>query len=165
MSWSALLLAMVAGPTDVAPVAHVSPAAFSSYTQAWDAAHDAERPLLVILNPADAQKGISQDALLAEQKLQPVLGDYVVAVIDTTTDHGKQVHELFGSTELPRIVVIDKEQKKQIYRATGKLPTDRLVEVLDEHKTGVAVAKPKVTMPAVNNGGCTSCQRRLSTQF
>ncbi|WP_437201955.1 hypothetical protein [Planctomicrobium sp. SH664] len=163
MSWSAILLAMVAGPVDVATVSTSSPSAYSSYTQAWHAAHDAERPMLVILNPADAQKGISTEELVGDEKLQPVLQDYVVAVIDTTTDHGKQVHELFGNAPLPRVVVIDKNQKKQIYRTSEKLSSERLAKVLDQHKSG-EIAKPVLNLGPVNSG-CPSCQRRMSFSY
>lgn len=164
MHWSAILVLAMTGPQLSMDVAHeVSVTnSFTSYTDAWHAAHDAERPMLVILNPAEGE-GITEDELRQDEKLQPLLDNYVVAVVDTGTDHGKKVHELFDSPALPRVVVIDKEQKKQIYRTSAKLSHDRLADVLDEHKEGtVKISQPvlRYTPPTSAYSNCPSCQRR-----
>lgn len=161
MHWSAILVLALTGPTEIQDAVHVAgPATYASYTQAWDAAHDAERPLLVILNPA-GDGAINDQELRADSQLQPLLDEYVVAVIDTTTDHGKKVHELFGSAPLPRVVVIDKQQKKQLYQSSNSLSHDQLASVLEKHKTGV-FAPPVLQWTAKPaNSGCTSCQKRL----
>lgn len=158
MHWSALLVLAFTGPTQ--EVAHFAPeSAYSSYADAWHAAHDSSRPMLVILNPAEGQNAIDPQQLQANEALQPLLEEYVVAVIDTGTEHGKKDHQLFGSASLPRVVVIDKEQKKQVYKASGKISTDRLATVLDECRSG----KPKPEFSwAQPNSGCKNCQRRLT---
>jgi hypothetical protein len=47
------------------------------------------------------------------------LDEFVVAEIDTGTSHGRKVHQRFGSPTLPRIVVIDDHQAKQVYAVSG----------------------------------------------
>ena len=165
MHWTAMIALALAGSfptTDVAYKAEGT-SAFASYTDAWHAAHDAERPMLVILNPG-AESGkptITEEELRADASIDPLLSNYVVAVIDTTTEHGKKVHELFGSAPLPRVVVIDKEQKKQIFRASGNVSSDRLVKVLEEHKDG-EIAQPVIRWAQPVNSNCPNCQRRYT---
>jgi hypothetical protein len=162
MHWSAILLMAVAGPNSGMEVAHTAASdTYSSYTQAWHAAHDAERPMLVILNPAAGQgkKSIVPDQLFSDKSIQPLLNEYVVAVIDTGTEHGKKVHELFGNAPLPRVVVIDKEQKEQVFVTSGDVSAPQLAHVLDEHKDDVPSASQiKAQIPA---GSCPNCQRRF----
>jgi hypothetical protein len=162
MHWSAILLLAMNAPAANMEVAHNASGSFASYTQAWHAAKDAERPMLVILNPAqgEGRRIITEDELRADEKIQPKLNDYVVAVIDTGTEHGKQVHELFGNAALPRVVVIDKEQKSQIFRTSDELSHEKLAEVLSQHKDGVVPQPVKVSLPAY--GGCPNCQKRTT---
>lgn len=160
MSWSAALVLAFVGPMDDLKI-NVAPAqqnCFASYTQAWHAAHDARRPMLVILNPPQQDAGISEETLKADDALQPLLDEYVVAVIDTGTEHGKVVHELFDSAPLPRVVVIDKEQKYQIYRTSQKLSNGRLAKVLSDYKDGTA-ARPVLNWSQPASSNCPSCQR------
>lgn len=162
MSWSAALVLAFVGPMDSVKDVNLAPAqsTFASYTQAWHAAHDAKRPMLVILNPPADQsaQAISEETLRGDESLQPLLDDYVLAVIDTGTEHGKQVHELFGSAPLPRVVVIDKEQKYQVFRTSQKLSNGRLAKVLSDHKEGRA-SRPVLNWGQPANSNCTSCQR------
>lgn len=170
MHWSAALVLCLAGsiPTvDTVEVATTTNSQnYSSYTQAWNAAHEAERPMLVILNPAEGTNAINADSLRNDEKLQPLLNDYVVAVIDTTTDHGKQVYELFESPALPRVVVIDKNQKKQLYRTSAKLNSDAMATVLKDHKDGlVKVSTSRIVNIAQPAGYCPSCQQQQRYSF
>jgi hypothetical protein len=161
MHWSAILLMAVAGPNPGMEVAHTAASdTYSSYTKAWNAAHDAERPMLVILNPAADQgkTSIAPDQLFSDKSLEPLLNEYVVAVIDTGTEHGKQVHELFGNAPLPRVVVIDKEQKEQVYTASGNVSAPQLAHVLDEHKDD-APSAAQIKIPTTASS-CPNCQRR-----
>lgn len=169
MRWSAALLVLsLTGPIYAQEVAvsTSSTQAYSSYTQAWHAAHEAERPMLVILNPADEKSAIQEVSLRADGALQPLLDQYVVAVIDTTTDHGKQVYELFQSPALPRVVVIDKQQQKQLYRTSDKLSHEKLVNVLTEYKEGVVKAPAtRVVKYAQPAGYCPTCQNQKRYSF
>ncbi|WP_437224726.1 hypothetical protein SH661x_003756 [Planctomicrobium sp. SH661] len=173
MHWSALLFVALSGPSQSMDVATTAPAAaaYSSYTQAWNAAHEAERPMLVILNPGSDSDGkkITEAELRSDEKVQPLLDRYVVAVIDTTTEHGQKVNELFGAPELPRVVVIDKTQKKQIFQSSEQLSNEAMAKVLDQHKDGLithTVSKPAVrstiTLPNYTNSSCPNCQKRYS---
>ena len=87
---------------------------YDSYTKAYWAANEVHRPMLVILNPSGEQAAqsapISLEQLQQDENTRTALENYVVAVIDTGTAHGQVVHDLFGSPQLPRVVVIDERQ-------------------------------------------------------
>lgn len=135
---------------------------FDSYTKAYSQAGEQDRPMLVILNPgADDANRLDITEMRADTQLDGKLADYVVAEIDTTTAHGKQVHKLFKSPSLPHVVVIDNQQKKQLYRTSRTLSTEELAEVLGTYRDGaprvaassstvqtVTAAKPIVTEAA-----------------
>ena len=137
---------------------------FDSYTQAWHAAADVNKPILVIINPAgdevSTHESISVDALNDDPEIGRILDDYVVAEIDTGTEHGKVVHELFGSQALPRVVVIDNDQEWQIYRTSRQLEHDEMVDVLERYRTGEQVStRSTVTQPSRSAGYCPNCRR------
>ncbi|SFH83345.1 hypothetical protein [Planctomicrobium piriforme] len=176
MQWSAILLAAVMGTNPSTDVAHNTPgaASYASYTQAWHAAQAADRPMLVILNAgADTpEKAIDAATLQADAQVRQQLDNYVVAVIDTTTEHGQKVYELFESPTLPRVVVIDKKQDRQIFRTSDKLSSETLAHVLEQHKSGVAepattTSAAKITLPTSMApksvySGCPNCQKRYT---
>lgn len=156
MSWS-LSLVMLAGTMTAAAPERVE---FESYTEAYYAAKEAKKPLLVILNPAedaDGQKIALSDVKKTAERRE-LLENYVVAVIDTSTDHGKKVNELFGSPELPRVSVIDNEQQWQVYRTSDQLQGYQWTEVLNTFKDG------KKQVRTVRYNYCPSCQRRGYTR-
>jgi hypothetical protein len=98
-------------------------ATFTSYTKAWSAAKESSRPMFVVLNPSEGgSKGrtrVDLKGLRKDEKLNKLLDEFVVAEIDTGTTHGRKVHQRFGSPALPRIVVIDDHQAKQVYAVSG----------------------------------------------
>jgi hypothetical protein len=98
-------------------------ATFTSYTKAWSAAKESSRPMFVVLNPSEGgSKGktrVDLRGLRKDEKLNKLLDDFVVAEIDTGTTHGRKVHQKFGSPALPRIVVIDDHQAKQVFAVSG----------------------------------------------
>lgn len=164
MHWSALVVLALGAAGQSMDVAHTTQSGmYSSYTQAWHAAHDAERPMLVILNPApgEGRRLITEEELRSDPKVETLLNDYVVAVIDTGTEHGQKVHELFGNAPLPRVVVIDKQQKKQIFRTSDELSSDRLANILNQHKSG-EVAPPVLQVGQPVNSSCPNCQKRYT---
>jgi hypothetical protein len=120
--------------------------------------------MLVILNPAAdevaAQPSISVDELNNDPEIAPILDDYVVAEIDTGTAHGKAVRELFGSQALPRVVVIDNDQKWQIFRTSKHLEHDELLQVLEAYRTGEqASTTSNWTQQYRSSGYCPNCRR------
>ncbi len=141
-----------------------SPLQFDSYTQAWHAAAEAHRPMLVILNPAteqvSASEPISVEKLRDKEEFARLLDSYVIAEIDTGTEHGHKVHELFGSKPLPRVIVIDKQQKTQVFRTSGHLPDAELKKVLERYQQGTTVSTDvNWSQPFQSPGYCPNCQR------
>lgn len=137
---------------------------FASYTQAYRAAADVKRPMLVILNPPSdqvaAENAISIEKLREDAEIRELLGHYVVAEIDTGTAHGQQVHRLFGSQPLPRVVVIDSNQKLQVYRTSEHLEQSKLKEVLETYQDGTSVTSSlNWARQYVNPGYCPNCRR------
>ncbi|QDU36174.1 hypothetical protein Mal4_04580 [Maioricimonas rarisocia] len=140
---------------------------FDSYTKAYWKAKELARPMLVILNPSAGEVSsepiVAMEELRGDLKLSVLLNDYVVAVVDTGTEHGRKVHELFGAPELPRVVVIDERQEKQVYRTSETLTTAELRTVLTKYRDGVPESKPvhvNWSQPYRQPGYCPSCQRR-----
>jgi hypothetical protein len=137
---------------------------FDSYTKAWHAAADVHKPMLVILNPpadeVSTHASISVDALNEDPEIGRILEDYVVAEIDTSTEHGRLVHELFGSEALPRVVVIDNDQEWQVYRTSRQLAHDEMVEVLEKYRSGEQVSTRSTARRQYRSSGyCPNCRR------
>ena len=140
---------------------------FESYTKAYHAAAEVKRPLLVVLNPPAEQvaagNAVSIDRLREDEEIEKLLENYVVAEIDTGTEHGKKVHELFGNKPLPRVVVIDNDQKLQIYRTSDHLALDKFRDVLETYQDGETVSTMSSnlnwTRQYTNPGYCPNCRR------
>lgn len=137
---------------------------YDSYTLAWHAAADVNKPMLVILNPpadeVSANSAISVDVLNEDPEIGRILEDYIVAEIDTSTEHGKVVHELFGSEALPRVVVIDDDQEWQVYRTSEHLEHDEMLDVLERYRTGQQVStRSTATRQYRSSGYCPNCRR------
>ena len=82
-----------------------------------------------------------------------LLQNYVIAVIDTSTLHGKKVYKLFGSPQLPRVTIIDNSQAMQVYQTSESL----YGQMWDQILTAFVNATPATTMPAPNS--CPYCQQ------
>lgn len=144
-------LLLLAGLVSAAPTPEKE---FDSYTKAYRYAQETDKPLLVILNPGkDSGESISIDDVRKTQERRELLANYVVAVVDTETEHGKQVYEVFDKPQLPRVAVIDKEQKWQVYRTSDKLQGYQWTEILKTFKTG----EKRIQLVRFNY--CPSCQR------
>ena len=158
MSWSISLIVMASLS------AHDAQTTYGSYTKAYWTANAAKRPMLVIINPAGQESGphkaIEFDKLQQDERTRKALDDYVIAIIDTGTEHGKSVHGLFGSPELPRIVVIDERQDKQVFQSSEPLAPATLATVLEKHRTNtVAPAAPGSFNAFQQRGSCPNCRR------
>jgi len=119
---------------------------YDDYKQAWQAGRAQKLPVLVILNPASdpAAPSIDFEFLRRAGHRRELLGNYVVAVIDASTPGGQQVRKLFGSPALPRVSVIDREQKWQVYRTSKSLTAEDWNIVLETHQKGnPPAARPK----------------------
>jgi hypothetical protein len=135
--------------------AQVAPSSYDSYTQAYRAAKQAKKPMLVILNPPKSDK-VSLIALEDVQKTRvrrDLLQNYVVAVIDTSTPHGKKVYSLFGSPQLPHVAIIDNAQAYQVYQTSETL----YGQMWDTILTTFQKAEPETRMPVQNS--CPYCQQ------
>jgi hypothetical protein len=146
-----------AAVTNAAPPteAQVAPSSYDSYTQAYRAAKQAKKPMLVILNPAKGAK-VSMISLEDVQKTRirrDLLQNYVVAVIDTSTPHGKKVQALFGSPQLPHVAIIDNAQAFQVYQTSETL----YGQMWDQILTAFQKAEPATRMPVQNS--CPYCQQ------
>src|SRR5438552_10084423 len=96
---------------------------YEDYKEAWRAGRAQNLPVLVILNPGtNAEAQLVDGELLRRTKhRRKLLEKYVVAMIDTSTTDGQVVHKLFQSPPLPRVSVLDKQQKWQVYRTSQVL--------------------------------------------
>jgi hypothetical protein len=122
---------------------------YDDYKPAYLAAQAANRPVIVILNPGgeSTEQPVELETVRRSAHRRELLENYVVAIIDTSTPEGQKVHKLFDSPPLPRVSVIDKQQKWQIYRTSKSLTAEDWNIVLEKYRTGVA---PAVAKPACN---------------
>jgi hypothetical protein len=161
MNWSALFL-MTAGLTAPEITLPELQMQFDSYTQAYQTAGETHKPMFVVLNPPVTEvanrEPISIEELRKDPKIGTLLEKYVVVVVDTGTEHGKQVHERFGSKPLPYIAVIDEKQKKQVYRTSEGVLKPQLEKVLTQYQDGVKAAL-EAQVKAYPN--CPKCQKAL----
>lgn len=158
MHWSTLLV-LSAGLA--APQAGPAPLQFSSYTQAYHAAGENHKPMLVIINPAageEAAGAITLEQLQADPAIGPLLANYVVAVVDAGSEHGQEVHRRFKSPALPFAAVIDERQEKQVYRSEAAADVAGLQGIVAKYKDGVPVTQ--VTLKVVPFD-CPNCRRNL----
>ena len=177
MNWSAMILltAGLAAPQTVPQEAQLQgvpqtarlqgvpqTAQFESYTKAYHTASESHKPMFVVLNPTAGEEAISIDALRADPKISSLLDAYVVAVVDTGTEHGKRVHAAFGSKPLPYVAVIDEEQEKQVYRTSTQVSHENLQTVLAKYKSGAKAASLADQIRLQND--CPLC-RRNQTSF
>jgi hypothetical protein len=135
--------------------AQVAPTSYDNYTKAYRAAKQAKKPMLVILNPAKGEKValISLEDVQKTRVRRDLLQNYIVAVIDTSTPHGKKVQELFGSPQLPHVTIIDNEQAFQVYQTSEAL----YGQMWDTILTSFQNAQPATRMPVQNS--CPYCQQ------
>jgi hypothetical protein len=85
---------------------------------------------------------VSIETVQESEQHRELLKHYVVAVIDTGTSRGKAVHRLFKSPELPRVVVIDKRQKQQIFQTSRSLDEQQWTTLLETYREGERPAPP-----------------------
>lgn len=166
MSWSVSLIVLASLSSPDAQTA------FGSYTKAYWTANAAHRPMLVILNPAaeaGAESTIALENLQQDERTRAVLSNYIVAIIDTGNEHGKAVHELFGSPPLPRVVVIDERQDKQVFQSSEHLAPADFARILEQYRTNAVPATTNVSRyhPTIQGslnsfqqgGTCPNCRR------
>lgn len=120
---------------------------YDDYKQAWQAGRAQNLPVIVILNPSsDADSpAIDFESLRRVGHRRELLGKYVVAVIDASTPQGQAVRKQFGSPVLPRVSVLDRQQKWQVYRTSQPLTAEDWNLVLETYQKGnppAVVAKP-----------------------
>ena len=113
-------------------------ALFHNYTRAYHTAQIVKQPLLVILNPpaGSDKKPISIDDVLKTRHRRELIKKYVVVVIDTGTEHGRVCRQLFKPKQLPEVVVIDKQQKFQIFQTSRKMYGQLWTKILETYQSG-----------------------------
>jgi hypothetical protein len=134
-------------------------AEFANYGEAWKAAKADKRPMLVVLNPGDEKKAVDVHGLRNNEKLSKVLDEYVVAQIDTTTEHGQAVLKSFGTPSLPRLVVIDNKQSKQVFATSAKVSETNLKGLLEKQlNTKEAATSLNLDMFGNPKPDCPNCR-------
>lgn len=153
MSWKIALLLFVGA----VPQGDRETNYFENYTKAYHAAREAGKPLLVILNPdSSEQSAIPPGTVYGTGFRRELIDNYVVAVLDAGTQHGRRVHKLFGSDELPHVSVIDKNQEYQIYTTSGA-PSEPLWDaILESFETGKPTASLERYGMQTAAGVCTT---------
>lgn len=114
------------------------PTHFTSYTLAYREAQRSKKPLLVVLNPGEETSEVPvhlEDVRKTAQRRQ-LLERFVVVEVDTSTDHGKAVHQLFDNKPLPHVAVIERDQQWQVFRTSRKLQGEDWNRILQTFQNG-----------------------------
>lgn len=134
MGWihSALLFSAVLGGSPQEPLF------YDDYTPAYHAAQRARLPLIVIFNPGGEPERVclEMNELTRAGHRRNLLQKYVVASIDTSTARGKVALGLFRPPTLPSVVVIDREQKYQLFRSVKPRQPEEWNLVLEHFQQG-----------------------------
>lgn len=152
---AALLTSLVAACGLASSPAAAATSNYDSYTDAYKVAGESHRPMLVVLN-GDGNARMNIDELAENSQFATAAENYVVAEIDTNTDHGRKIHELFNSPTLPTVVVIDDDQKKQIFKTSRTMSAPELATVLNEYKDGPPSSTAKVSTTGTTSTPVTS---------
>ncbi|MBX3441319.1 MAG: hypothetical protein KF774_02845 [Planctomyces sp.] len=141
---------------------------YTSYTKAWHAAKEASRPMLVVLNPSSdsgkAAAAVKVEELRKAEELTELMDDFVVVEIDTSTTHGKKIHEIFGSPALPRVVVIDSQQVHQVFATSTLLTNTQLKSVLEKARVlKTSATKLSFDWMPKPAGDCPNCRRSTNS--
>lgn len=148
-----LALALMAGiPGD----ANLNLSKFDSYRDGYYSAQKTKQPLLLIINPGSGseEKPIALEDIAKTQARRELLKNYVVVMVDASTEQGKVVHRQFDNLPLPRVVVIDRDQEWQIYRTSEQMYGELWTRVLETFKEGDADARLE------DSSVCTTCNQQ-----
>jgi hypothetical protein len=146
-----LFLLLAAGPvlTSIRPAdqsqLQLSGEQFTNYHRALHAAHDAAKPLLIIMNPGPQAEFVSLSSVRKTKERRELLKKYVVVVIDTKTRHGQLVYNAYAKPKLPHVVVLDKRQEYQIFTTSEELYGQRWTSILTTYRNGVRVVPQTVS--------------------
>ena len=142
MNWTLTLILYSAIPVQ-SQIEQTGPH-FDNYHRAHQAAKQAKKPMLMILQNGPATK-TSEVSLVSVRKTnarRELLKNYVVVVIDANTPHGKIVHKSYWNVKLPHVVVLGNQQKYLIFHTSEKLYGQRWTEILTTYKSGVLPVAP-----------------------
>lgn len=110
------------------------------YGAALEAAKEAERPLLVVLEvPTDPARRVAPAHFTLDPTQTALLANYELCRIDVRTGYGKRVAQAFRASEVPHTAIIDRTGSYVLYRNDGRISTDDWVATLVSHRTGKRV--------------------------
>jgi hypothetical protein len=119
---------------------------FDNYTQAYRVAQETHRSMLVILNPGGESRTekISLVSVRKTKQRRELLRDYIVVVIDTGTQKGIIIRNLFDNPPLPFVSIIDKRQEYQVYQSSEKMYGQLWTEILETYRNGESIVQARL---------------------
>ena len=137
MTWGlgSVLAAMVAVASNSASI---SIDYFTQYADAYRTAQQKKKPMLVILNPSRELDvpSYSLQAIRKTEHRRELLRKYVVVVVSADSQSGRNTQRLFRARQLPRVVVIDKDQGFQIFETVRSLQGEDWNRILETFQDG-----------------------------
>ncbi len=144
----------------------------SDYGKALAASKADSRPLLIVLDNADA---IAEVQLTTIDEQPELLNSYERCHVDVSTEYGKRVAEVFKATEFPFAAIIDKTGSIVLCKKSGQITESEWQNTLSTYRSG---EKPmpqmqtsffrgsegidtSVTSPSY----CPSCQRKAQLGY
>jgi hypothetical protein len=116
------------------------------YGKALAAARTDQRPLLVVLDApkedaskdgqnGDGQKSVNK-TLMVDQTRSELLKAYQRCHVDVTTEYGKKVAKVFGATQFPLTIIIDKTGSTILCKKSGQISDREWNETLATYQKG-----------------------------
>jgi hypothetical protein len=111
------------------------------YGKALAAARTGQRPLLVVLDAPkndaskDGQKSVNKK-LMVDQTRSELLKAYQRCHVDVTTEYGKKVAKVFGATQFPLKIIIDKTGSTILCKKSGHISDREWNETLATYQKG-----------------------------
>lgn len=120
----------------------------ADYGKALEQTRSDSRPLLIVLDTPEAEKGsVAAEVLGGADK--ELLAAYDLCRVNAGTEYGKKVADAFGAKEFPYVAIIDKTGSVILHSRAGEVTESNLKSTLARYKSGdrpvrVTVAKPVV---------------------
>lgn len=130
-----------------------------NYGTALNVAKEQAKPLLVILeNPNDDARRVTQVAFRSEETSAELLRPYVLCRVDVTTEYGQRVARAFNADEVPHVSIIDKTGQVQIFKQSGPFTTEQWQATLTAHRAGNRKTAATMTYSTRSYGTCVNCR-------
>lgn len=108
----------------------------NDYGAALQVARAENRPLLIVIEDANATVRTDQVRQVVEDAEEGLLAPYVLCRVNVGTEYGRQVAAAFRADETPHMVITDRGARRQIFKRSGPMESSEWRATLAAYRTG-----------------------------